>query len=796
MEGISGGEAQRLLLEVGPNKLKREAGPSVWRLLLRQFNSPLIWLLLGACLLSIAVGELADSIAIIAIVILNGLFGFVQEYRAERAMAALLALTAPRARVMRDGRSSMISAEEIVPGDLILLDAGDIVAADAELLEAHTLLINEAILTGESAPAEKCISRETHSSSLAEKSGFVFSGTHVANGSGKALVRSTGMQTEIGKIAHLLTQTTQTQTPLQIRLAALGRTLLYISLALVAVVAITGLIRHQPWLEIMMSSISLAVAAVPEGLPAIVTIALAIGVQRMSNRNVLVRSMPAIEALGSTTVICTDKTGTLTTGVMQVRELWGSDHKALLFAAAACCDAELKPGNRSGIGDPTEVAILMAASERKIHRDAIERDYPRRNVNPFDSERKRMSIYRSNGVLYAKGAVESILSQCSEVTPGVQETSTEMAERGLRVLAVATGDSAQENGLKFLGLLGIADPPRTEAMNAVADARTAGIRTIMITGDHPVTARAIARELGILTDDDALSGFVHARVTPADKIQIVRNWKEKGEIVSMTGDGVNDAPALREAHVGIAMGITGTEVAKESADVVLTDDNFASIVAAIREGRGIYENIQKAIVYLLTGNTSELLVMLCAAVVGLPVPLLPIHLLWINLVTDGLPALALVMDPASPNAMRRPPRDPDELMLGKPEWKRILFNGTLETIVVLAAFVYQLKYIGIDGARSFGFATLVFSQMFRAFSARSNTRIFWEVGAFNNLWLLGVIMLTIALQISVYYIPVTKELFQLESMPLVNWIWAFLLGLIPVSVIEIQKLLRRWYAPC
>lgn len=748
-------------------------------------------MLLGACILSVALGEFANSIAIIAIVILNGFFGFAQEYRAERAMAALLSLTAPRARVMRDGRSAMISAEEVVPGDILLLDAGDIVAADGELLEAHALLITEAILTGESTPAEKSVSRNTVSSDPEEKRGFVFSGTHVANGSGKAIVRSTGMRTEIGKIAHLLTQTTETHTPLQIRLAALGKTLLYISLALVAVVAIMGIIRHQPWLEIMMSSISLAVAAVPEGLPAIVTIALAIGVQRMSNRNVLVRSMPAIEALGSTTVICTDKTGTLTTGVMRVRELWAPDHKTLLFAAAACCDAELKPGGRSGIGDPTEVAILMAASERDIHREVIERERPRKKVNPFDSERKRMSIYRSDGVLYAKGAVESILAQCSESVSGVQGAATELAERGLRVLAVATGGSAQESDLKFLGLLGIADPPRTEAMEAIAAARTAGIRTIMITGDHPVTARAIACELGILTEGDALSGFVHARVTPADKIQIIRNWKEKGEIVSMTGDGVNDAPALREAHVGIAMGITGTEVAKESADVVLADDNFASIVAAIREGRGIYENIQKAIVFLLTGNASELLLMLCAVLVGLPVPFLPIHLLWINLVTDGLPALSLVMDPASPNVMKRPPRPPNELMLGKPEWKQIILNGALETVVVLAAFVYQFKHIGIDGARSFAFATIVFSQMFRAFSSRSRHRIFWEVGTFSNLWLLGVVMLTIVLQISVYYIPFTKEVFQLESLLLRDWFLAFSLGLIPVSIIETRKLLLR-----
>ena len=412
-----------------------------------------------------------------------------------------------------------------------------------------------------------------------------------------------------------------------------------------ALVAVLGFLRGLPRMEVLLSSVSLAVAAVPEGLAAVVTIALALGVQRMASRHVLIRTLPSVETLGCATVICTDKTGTLTTGVMVVRELWGGDHSALLFAAAACSDAELAADGRSGTGDPTELAILMAAAQRGIDRKAIESERPRVAVEPFDADTKRMSIRRGDGKLYVKGAVEVVLPVCATGTENAVEANAGMARQGLRVLAVAVGEGPGEANLKLLGLVGIADPPRTEAIAAVALARAAGIKTVMITGDHPVTAEAIGRELGILTPADDPAEVVHARATPEDKLRIVREWKARGDVVAMTGDGVNDAPALREAHIGIAMGQTGTEVTREASDMILTDDNFASIVAAVQEGRGIYDNIQKTLVYLLAGNVGELAVMLGASAVGLPLPLLPLQLLWINLVTDGLPALALVGDP-------------------------------------------------------------------------------------------------------------------------------------------------------
>jgi Ca2+-transporting ATPase len=544
-------------------------------------------------------------------------------------------------------------------------------------------------------------------------------------------------------------------------------------------------------LEVFMSAVSLAVAAVPEGLPAIVTIALALGVQRMSQRNVLVRRLPAVETLGSATVICTDKTGTLTTGVMAVRELWGQDHHGVLEAAAACCDAELADDRRNGTGDPTEIALLAAAAERGIDRATIERDRPRRHVAPFDSERKRMSIARADGVLYVKGAPEMLLPLCTDGTAGAAEANREMAGRGLRVLGVAVGAGIEEKDLRFVGLAAIADPPRSEAIAAVAAARAAGIRTVMITGDHPVTAHAIARELGILKDGEDAAERVHARATPAEKLEIVRDWKRRGAVVAMTGDGVNDAPALREAHIGIAMGRAGTEVTREASDMVLADDNFASIVAAVREGRGIFDNIRKTLVYLLTGNAAELAVMLVTALAGLPLPLLPLHLLWINLVTDGLPALALVMDPPDPDALQRPPRPPVEPMLGRREWTAIAVMGALEATVVIAIFVWTLRREGVDAARAVAFDTLVISELLRAFAARSPTRVLAQVGVFTNVRLIAVVFLSVLFQLALHQVPGLIRLFQLADLPLADRVLPLLLGLIPVTALELGKLARR-----
>jgi len=789
--GLGAEEAGRRLREIGPNEIARGEATSPWKILAAQFGSPLIWLLLAASILSALLGELADAIAIGTILVINACVGFFQEYRAEKAMLALRSMTAPRARVRRDGHAVTIAAAEAVPGDVLLLEAGDVVAADARLLESHALSTNEAPLTGESAPVEKDAAPARSDAPLAERSDSVFMGTSVATGSGSAVVVATGMRTELGRIAHLLQTTEESETPLQKRLAAVGRTLLYLCLAIVAAVAVLGLARGMRWLDVLMSAVSLAVAAVPEGLPAIVTIALAIGVQRMAARHALIRKLPAVETLGSATVICTDKTGTLTTGVMTVRELWGADHVGLLEAACACCDAELHEDEKTGTGDPTELAILVAGAERGLRREAIERSRPRTAVFPFDAVRKRMSIKRADGVLYVKGAIDLLLPLCVAGTEGAAESNADMAARGLRVLGVATGSGAEEKDLRLLGLIGIADPPRTEAIEAVAAARAAGIRTVMITGDHPVTARAIARELGIVRPGDDADELVHARATPEDKLEIVRRWKARGAIVAMTGDGVNDAPALREAHIGIAMGKTGTEVTREASDMVLSDDNFASIVAAVREGRGIYDNIRKTLVYLLAGNTGELLVMLGAAAAGLPLPLLPLHLLWINLVTDGLPALALVMDPPDGDILRRPPRAPAEPILGRAEWLNIAWTGILQAAVTLGVFVWALRARDPGEARNLAFSTLVFGEIFRSFASRSPTRLLWEVGAFTNLRLLGVVVASALVQIGIHHIPGLEKLFQIGELSLADCAITVALGLVPVTALELTKLAKR-----
>jgi Ca2+-transporting ATPase len=789
--GLSSAEAQRRLAEFGPNEIRREQKATRLALLARQFASPVIWLLLGASVVSASLGELLDAAAIGAIVIVNAAIGFFQEYRAERAVTALRSMTAPRARVMRDGHGAMVPADTIVPGDLLALEAGDVAAADARLHTAHALSTNEAALTGESTPVEKTTAATTPNTPLADRHDFVFMGTSVATGTGTAEVVATGMQTELGRIAHLLATAEESVTPLQRRLARVSQTLLYICGGIVAVVAAVGLLRGSPLMEVFMAAVSLAIAAVPEGLPAVVTIALAVGVQRMAARHVLVRQLPAVETLGCATVICTDKTGTLTTGVMRVRELWGPDHTKLLAAAAACCDAEIGPDGHSGVGDPTELAILIAAAERGIHRHEIENSSARVTVVPFDSVQKWMSIERADGLVYIKGAVESVVPLCVAGVDNASEANDQMAERGLRILAVAVAPAGATVKATLLGLIGIADPPRAEAIAAVAAARAAGITTVMITGDHPVTARAIARELGILAGLDGADLLVHARATPEDKIRIVREWKTRGAVVAMTGDGVNDAPAIREAHIGIAMGLTGTEVTREASDMVLADDNFASIVDAIREGRGIFDNIRKTLVYLLAGNTAELTVMLVAAIGGLPLPLLPLHLLWINVVTDGLPALALVVDPTEEDVLQRPPRHPDEPLLGRAQWHYILATGLLQAVATLGVFIWALGARDLTEARNLAFSVLVFGELFRAFAARSTTRVFWEVGVFTNLWLLGVVLFSVLMQLGMHYIPAVQSVFEIGPLSAADCALTLLVALGPVTAIEVWKLVSR-----
>jgi Ca2+-transporting ATPase len=782
VSGLSSHEAAQRLKQHGPNEIRQEKSRAPWVLLAEQFKSSLVLILIFACVLSAVLGEWIEAVAIAAILVLNALIGFFQEYRAENAVLALKNMTAPRAMVVREGKQTVIPARDVVPGDTLVLEAGDIVAADAKIEEASRLQVNEAVLTGESLPVEK------------DRSGSVFMGTAVATGTARAEVVSTGMGTELGKIAHLITTAESSLTPLQVQLAHVGRMLLGVCLVVVGIVLVLGIVHGRPWLELVIFAVSLAVAAVPEGLPAIVTVALALGVQRMAARNALIRKLPSVETLGSVSVICTDKTGTLTTGNMRVREISGDRHKEVIFAATACCDAELSPDGTTGTGDPTEIAILIAANERGIVRQEIEKSRSRVAVEPFDSVRKRMSIFRQDGLLYVKGAFESVVPLCGlagETLTRAKEESEDMTSRGLRVLAVAVGKSREERNLSYLGLIGIADPPRTEAMRAIAEARAAGITPIMITGDHPTTAAAIARELGLVRDSETVEGRVYARATPEDKLMLVRAWKEKGAIVAMTGDGVNDAPALREAHIGVAMGKNGTEVTRQSADLILADDNFATIIEAVREGRGVYQNIRKAVVYLLTGNFSELMAVLGASVLGLPIPFLASHLLWINLVTDSLPALALIADPVSPDVMKRPPRASGENLLGKSEWIRIGSLGGFEALLVLGLYLYVLRTSGVEQARNLAFTTLVFSQLWRAFGARSQHRVFFEVGVFNNLWLLGVVAITVCLQLSLHYLPFAQEIFGLMPLTAEELLCLVPYSMVPITLVEMIKLVRR-----
>ncbi len=787
--GLSPSEAARRLAADGPNELVRAAATSPFKLFFHQFTSPLVILLGVACGVALALGEAVDAIAIAVIVLLNGVVGFLQEYRAEKAVLALRSLTAPRARVAREGVAVMIPAREVVVGDVLVLEAGDIVAADARVLLAHALRTTEATLTGESQPVDKSPNPVAENAPMAERTDRVFGGTLVANGTGTAEVTATGMRTELGRIAHLLSSAEEEETPLQKQLAGASKSLLVACLGVVAIVGVVGLVRGEAWLEVLMRAVALAVAAVPEGLPAVVTLALALGVRRMAARHVLVRKLPAVETLGAATVICTDKTGTLTTGEMTVREVWGPDETAVLHAGAACNDADLTGAS----GDPTELALLLAARAKGIERPAIEAENPRVLVLPFDADRKRMSIQRRDGKLYVKGATELLLPLCTHVPEGTSEAAARMAAEGLRVLAVAEGAGATEVDLKLLGLVGVVDPPRAETAAAVAAAHAAGIRTVMITGDNAATALAIARSIGVVGPDEPAEGRVYARVTPEQKLEIVRELKRRGEVVAMTGDGVNDAPALREAHIGIAMGRGGAEATREAADLVLTDDNFASIVEAVREGRAIWDNIRKTVVYLLTGNAGELILMLAAAIVGLPAPLLPLHLLWINLVTDGLPALALVVDPPGPDVLRRPPRAPGKPLLDRAAWARIIGVGAIEAVVVMGGFLVARSAWGLEPARSLAFSTLVFSEVLRAFSARDVRRVFWEVGAGTNPRLVAVVVASCVLQVVLLELPPARAVFKLGVLPPVGVAIAFALGLVAVTLIEVSKLVfRAW----
>lgn len=872
-QGLSVNEAKKRLARYGRNKLRKGKRFSALVIFASQFKSLVIWVLIGAAAVSEALGETVDGIAIITIVILNAVIGFIQEYRAEKAAAALARLTAPHCRVVRGAHSVVVDATEIVPGDLLLLEGGDLVTADARLIQASVLFLNEAPLTGESQAVDKFTDSVALATPLADRKNMVFLGTSVTGGTGRALVVNTGMETELGHIAKLLETAESGETPLKRRLDRVARLLLWACFGIVALIFSLGLLRGIAPFELFLSAVSLAVAAIPEGLPAVVTVALALGVQRMVQRNALVRHMASVETLGCAEVICTDKTGTLTLGEMAARKLITSESLyritgegyategaffsgnvenlpskspelfALLRASVACNDAELTliDGRPDIVGDPTEGALLVAAAKGGIIRATVESQMPRLATVPFDSDRKRMTVVRNQDDqpwAFVKGAPEVILSRCTLIhtDQGVRELTENdrsrmlqanalLAHDALRVLAVAerslesfsfeegvaVNDTEIEQGLTLLGLIGLQDPPRGEAKEAVIKCKRAGIKTVMITGDHPDTARAIGHELGILgkgdevlvgaeldhLDDEALKQrvsqvCVYARVTAEHKLRIVRAWKAHGAVVAMTGDGVNDAPALKEASIGIAMGITGTEVTKGAADIIITDDNFASIVAAVEEGRGIYDNITKTLAYLLSGNTGELIVMLSAILLGWPLPLLPLHLLWINLVTDGLPALALATDPIEPGVLNRPPRHSEDALFNRDFIRLTLFTGLLTAGVTLGVFAYEF-YIGnrLEQARDAAFTTLVIAELLRAFGARSEQRTIWQIGLFSNMRLFLIVAVSFGLQFAIHHVPILQTMFQIEPVSLnqcAGWIGA---GFIPLIVLELRKVIRR-----
>jgi Ca2+-transporting ATPase len=901
--GLSASDAARRLARFGPNELVETARISPWRILLGQFVDVLVIVLIIAAIISAVLGtlqgelaDLYDAILIVAIVIMNAILGFVQEYRAERSLEALKGLAAPKAHVLREGGIVAVPSRELVPGDIAILAAGDRVAADARLLEAAGLRLNEASLTGESQPVGKETEPLRRDAFVGDRKNMVFMGTAVEGGRGKAVVVETGMATELGKIAGLVQQETKEETPLQKQLDRLGRQIGIAVLIAAGLIFGVGVLRDPGHIELLfLTAVGLSVAAIPEGLPAIVTISLALGLQRMIRRGALIRKLPAVEALGAASVICSDKTGTLTKGEMNVRILVAGPHayevsgegfdpkgmvkadgrpadvdqdaglRSLLDCGALCNDAVLKQERERWIveGDPTEGALVVAAVRAGMDVGAVRTRWPRVAEIAFTSERKKMSTLhaalspsevqdillvpeserheRLRGlelVLHVKGAPERILAACSHhLVDGERRPlsdydrrqylfqNQELATRALRVIALATrsfsgdvpslAEAALERDLTFLGFAGMMDAPRADAIEAIRRCKNAGIRVVMITGDHKLTAMAIAREMGILEEGDlALTGEeleklsdedllrqverirVYARVAPEHKMRIVDAWKKAGHLVAMTGDGVNDAPALKRANLGVAMGITGTDVAKESADMVLTDDNFASVVAAVEEGRGIYENIRKFVAFLLSANAGEVLIMFIATIAIADPSFLPffapVQLLWINLVTDGLPALALGVDPYPTDIMERPPRSPKEGVLSRDILFLIFVVSGILTAGTLGVFFLELRE-GADPirAQTVAFTTIVFFELFLVFAMRSPRQTIWEIGLFTNPKLILAVLGSMALQGAVIYVPFLHGVFGTEPLTALDWVETLLISFSAFAFVDLLKVLRR-----
>jgi len=867
-QGLDEDEVERRLALYGPNELRREKGRSRLSIFLNQFKNVLILILLIATGLSIIIGEVLDAVLIVTIVMVSAVLGAFQEYRAEKALEALRKLTAPEATVIRSGMEKRVLAREIVPGDILVLVAGDRVPADARILESHELKLDESSLTGESTTVTKIVDPLPEDTPLADRSNMVYAGTVVVYGKGKAVVVATGMKTEMGKIAEIVQEVKEEKTPLEKRTDQIGKILAYLCLSVAVIVAGIGLlIWHYDPLTMAIWAVSLAVAAVPEALPAVVTGALAIGMYAMARRNAIVRRLPAVETLGCTTIICADKTGTMTKGEMTVRKIYlkrfggelmdvtGAGYEPrgefrirgdsinplelkelnlLLLGCLLCNDARLEKVEGRWIvrGDPTEGALKVLSRKAGLM-DEIELSYPRIDEVPFSSERKRMTtLHRSRDgkvVAFMKGAPEVVLSRCSTImvdgkvvdltrddVEEILRINDEMASKALRNLAFAykvfdetpeNVDESIEHGFTFLGIVGMIDPPRPEVKDALELCRKAGIKVVMITGDHKLTALAIAKELKIFKDGDiALTGreldsmsdeelerivekvTVYARVSPKDKMKIVKALKKRGHVVAMTGDGVNDAPALKSADIGVAMGITGTEVAKEASDMVLSDDNFATIVSAVEEGRRIYDDIKKYLFYLLGCNISEILIPLFASFMGLPLPFTALQYLWINLTTDGLPAMALGVDPAEPDVMRRPPRDPKESIATRRDIILFLtFIPLLTTLAILANFVEGLGSEPLVRARTRIFTLMILIELLIALSFRSLKYSALRVGIWRNKFLILAIISSLLLQLCILYTPALHRPFSITYPSIQDWAFGLMSALIVFALIEIVK---------
>jgi P-type Ca2+ transporter type 2C len=841
-KGLAADDAARRLARDGPNEIREGARRSLFAMVAAQFKDFMILVLIAAAVVSGLIGDAEDTIVILAIVLLNAAVGVVQDFRAERAMAALKQLAALRATVVRAGQRHWVAAAEIVPGDIVLLEAGSAVPADLRLIEAPRLKITEAAMTGEAVPVDKRTEPLSDPAlALADQVNMAFKGTVVTYGRARGLVVATGMATELGKIAGLLEGVPATQTPLQRRLTRFGQQLTIGVLAICVIVFALGILRGEPALLMLLTALSLAVAAIPEALPAVVTVMLALGARTMARQNALVRRLPAVETLGSVSCICTDKTGTLTLNLMRVVEVCVSGERLaatpldvgnpsvgrLITAVALCNDAGRGEEGKVG-GDPTEIALWRIAAETGFDKETLEVSSPRVMELPFDSDRKRMTTFHRDGdgfFAYTKGAPEGVLDRCATgiEAPGGKEELLSIAEAmaadGLRVLAVASrrwttlprdGDpEAIEDDLTFFGFVGLLDPPRPEARRAVEICRAAGITPVMITGDHPVTGRAIAAALGMFgPGDTVMTGQelrqlsaaqlteridrtrVYARVDPEQKIRIVAAVQARGQFVAMTGDGVNDAPALARADIGVAMGRSGTDVAREAAALVLLDDNFATIVAAVAEGRRIFDNIRKFVSYVLTCNAAEIWTILLAPFLGLPIPLLPIHILWINLVTDGLPGLALAAEPAEEAVMRRPPRPPEESIFARGMWQHILWVGLAMGGVSLLTQAGAI-HLGLGHWQTMVFTVLALSQMGNVLAIRSERESLFHQGLFSNLPLLGAVLLTIALQLATVYVPALNPIFETAPLTMPELVVCLALSGVTFVIIEVEKWLAR-----